>query len=420
MVAVCPAVDRARDGPRQWCRRRTPAAVAQHDHGVRPLGAGVEAAQRHPEAGEQAVGGRRRRAAPGRGVVDASRASPRSGRAASRPSRPRPPAAAATSTSLRPWARAHATDCSMTSTPLSGNERFGRYCVASATSSSSASSVDRDAAQLREAVADRDEHGAHRRRVHRLDRDLGEAPGERGLGLEAGLVLLRGRRADAGDLAAGERRLERLGEVPARRARSSWWISSKKTMTDGWRTSTRRSPRSLGSALDRRGERQQRHVEHPDLAQRLRAPSRRRSAARGPRRSRSCPSRPGPSRSGLRFVRRSRTSTIASSSRSRPTIGPELAVPGEADESRPNRSSVGVDDARAAQVDGRRDRFVACRRVILPRRRSRGRSPARGGRSPCPGTGRSRSSGRRSRAGRRAPRRRRSRRGSWRARRGRS
>jgi hypothetical protein len=106
--------------------------------------------------------------------------------------------------------------------------------------------ADRDPAQLREAVADGHEDLADRGRVHRLDGDLGEAPGERRLRLEQRLVLLGGRRADAGDLAPGQRRLEGLREVLAA-GFASWWISSKKTTTEGWRTSTRKSPRSDGS-----------------------------------------------------------------------------------------------------------------------------------------------------------------------------
>ena len=74
----------------------------------------------------------------------------------------------------------------------------------------------------------------------RLDRDRREAPGERRLGLDVRLVLLAGRRSDAGDVAARERRLEGFRDRLMVDS-ASWWISSKKTITDGWRASSRKS-----------------------------------------------------------------------------------------------------------------------------------------------------------------------------------
>ena len=125
------------------------------------------------------------------------------------------------SSAVRPSHRratACAIDCSMTSTPLSGKERFGRNWSASATTSSSAASS---------IVTWRDRAGCRGRRAGRpspwasigVDRDLREPADEGRVGLEAGLVLLERRRADARDLAAGERRLQRLRRGRARPAR---------------------------------------------------------------------------------------------------------------------------------------------------------------------------------------------------------
>ena len=183
--------------------------------------------------------------------------------------------------------------------------------------------------------------------VHRLDRDLGEAPGERGLGLEPGLVLLRGRRADAGDLAAGEGRLERLGEVPDRRRGQLVDLVEE---DDDRRVADldEEVAEELGLRLDRRRRATAAARRRSGSRGAAPGPPRRRSAARGPRRSPSCRSRPGPAGAGCascaaaaprrsrRARARDRRSGPASPSRASPT------------RSRPNRASVGVEDARAA------------------------------------------------------------------------
>ena len=240
--------------------------------------------------------------------------------------------------------------------------------------------------------------------VHRLDRDLREAPGERGLRLEPGLVLLRGRRADAGDLAAGEGRLERLREVPDRRRGQLVDLVEE---DDDRRVADldEEVAEELGLRLDRRGERQQRHVEDPDVAELLRDrpggdPQReplddRRLAGAG---------RAQQERVALRAPQQHLDDRVelalATDDRA------QLALPGEPDEVPPEpgeRRRRG----RPGRPFGRSSRPRRRARRSSRRPRSRGRSPARGGRSPCPGTGRSRSSGRRSRGGRRGRRRRR-------------
>ena len=192
-----------------------------------------------------------------------------------------------------------------------------------------------------------DEHGADRGRVHRLDRrSIGEPSGERRLAA----------REFAWYSSGSSRRCTR-----SRRGRAAGFSASARSWTAGEReqvdlveedddgrvaASTSRSLERRAGSLATAGEREERDVEDADVARAARAPRPTRSGWPAPRRSPSCPSRPGPSSSGLRFVRRSRTSTIASSSRSRPTIGPSLPSRARPTRSRPNRSSVGVDDAR--------------------------------------------------------------------------
>ena len=331
----------------------------------------------------------------------AARSRPRPGRRSGRSACPTSAATAsravAGSTVVCPWVRAQVTDCSMRSTPLSGWARLGRKRSARSMRSSRAAGTvtPRWRARL---VPDRDEHAADGGRVHRFHGNDREPAGERSQGLDRLPVLLRRRRPDHRDVAARERRLEPFRDVVNGGQRERVHLVEEQHD----RRMARLGQHVLDDArrrLGRRGEPQQRQVEHPDVPSAHRAPCPSAIRVASPSTIAVLPDPAGPISAGLRLVFRSRTPITASSSPPRPTIGPSRPARARATRSRPSRSSVGVDDARSDQATVTRGR--PSRRPSSVRRRSRPRSPPTTGRPPCRGTAGSRCAPRRTRAGRR-------------------
>ena len=236
----------------------------------------------------------------------------------------------------------------MTSTPLSGKDRLGRNWSASATSSASASSetvIPRSLASLSRTATSTSWTAASLigSTAISVNRRASAVSDSRYAWYSSAVVAPMqaiSPRASAG-LSDSARSLT---GAAARR-----WISSKKTTTDGWRTSMRRSSRSVGSASmpaasDSSGTSKIRMSRSGAGT----LPSAMRIAR--PSTMAVLPEPAGPSRIGLRLVRRRSTSVMASNSRSRPTIGPSFPSRARVTRSRPNRSSVGVDEARAAHI----------------------------------------------------------------------
>ena len=183
--------------------------------------------------------------------------------------------------------------------------------------------------------------------VHRLDGDLREPSCQRGLRLQVRLVLLGRRRADAGDLAAGQGRLERLAKVAHGRRRQQVDLVEE---DDDRRVADldEEVAKERRFGRDPRGEREERHVEDADVAQGLRdlalgdpdgqALHDRRLARAG---------RPEQQRVALRAPQQDLDDRVELAVAAR--IGPSLPSRARPTRSRPKRSSVGVDDARAAQ-----------------------------------------------------------------------
>ena len=183
---------------------------------------------------------------------------------------------------------------------------------------------------------------------------------------------------------------------------ASRWISSKKTTTDGWLTSTSKSPRRGGSAVmpaasDSRGTSNSRTSRSGSGTAPGRDPEG--QALDDGRLARA--GRAQQQRVALRLAQEDLDDRVELPLA--PHDGAQLAVPGQADEVATEAGQRGRRRGARGPHDGRRDGVVAVHGRRRPPR-ARGRRPARGGRWPCPGIVGWRSSGRRSRAGRRARR----------------